>query len=103
MTTPVPLDDFGAAGVKVWSRLSLHVAAGREQRLGYVYLRTNREIGAGYVGQAVDHACFLARQQEHNLKLGAFHSYSTLGRAKPGAALDVLEETMIRQQGGIRR
>jgi RHS repeat-associated protein len=70
---------------------------------GIVYKRTNPFSGDEYVGQAKSPERFLERQTEHDKKLGVQHSYEILGRAKPGMPLNVLEESMIRQHGGIKK
>lgn len=70
---------------------------------GIVYLRTNPATGGEYVGQTISPGRFVARQAEHNRALGVQHEFEILGRAEPGAALDVLEETHIRQRGGIQK
>ncbi|WP_330986333.1 MULTISPECIES: hypothetical protein [Enterobacterales] len=65
-------------------------------------MRTNPKTGEIYVGQAKSDARFAARQGEHDSALGVRHDYQELGRAKPGTDLDVLEETKIREMGGIK-
>jgi len=70
---------------------------------GIVYLRTNPETGEQYIGQAKSPQRFDARQSEHDNNLGVEHDYEILGHANPGIDLDVLEETMIREYGGIQR
>jgi hypothetical protein len=70
---------------------------------GIVYLRTNPETGEEYVGQAKSPERFDARQGEHDSDLGVEHDYEILGRANPGIDLDALEETMIRENGGIQK
>lgn len=37
------------------------------------------------------------------MKFGVQHDYKVLGNAKPGIHLDVLEESMIRTQGGLKK
>ena len=46
---------------------------------------------------------FEARKGEHDNALGVKHEYEVLGRAEPGKHLDVLEETKIREHGGIKK
>ena len=70
---------------------------------GIVYKRVNPATGDGYVGQAKSLARNAARQGEHNAALGVQHDYEILGRANPGAQLDVLEESMIRAHGGLKK
>lgn len=41
------------------------------------------------------------RQREHDNALGVEHVYDRIGRADPGLELDVLEESFIRQYGGL--
>jgi hypothetical protein len=59
--------------------------------------------GDNYVGQAKSPKRFNARQGEHDRELGVQHEYEIIGRAKPGRDLDVLEETKIREFGGIQK
>jgi hypothetical protein len=68
-----------------------------------VYERTNPTTGERYVGQAKSSKRFSARQLEHNRKLGVEHDYDVLGHAAPGKELDLLEEQMIRERGGLQR
>lgn len=70
---------------------------------GVVYLRTNPRTGKCYVGQCISDSRFTARQGEHNRNLGTDHRYEELGRANPGSELDMLEESMIRNYGGLDR
>jgi hypothetical protein len=70
---------------------------------GVIYRRTNPITGEEYIGQSKSTARFDTRQKEHNRALGAQHEYEILGRAEPGQALDALEETFIRTEGGIQK
>jgi hypothetical protein len=70
---------------------------------GVVYLRTDPKTGEQYVGQAKSPERFDARQGEHNRAQGVEHEFQVLGRAEPGQALDALEETHIRRQGGLQK
>ena len=74
-----------------------------EGDLGVVYERTDPKTGEPYVGQAESPKRFDARQGEHNRGLGVQHEYEVLGRAERGEALDVLEETKIRERGGLQK
>lgn len=81
------------------------VEAGKkgEEATGIVYKRINRKTGEEYIGQAKSPKRFKARQKEHDKKLDAKHDYEVLGKAKPGKDLDVLEETKIREHGGLQK
>jgi RHS repeat-associated protein len=79
------------------------VEAAKAGEGGFVYVRTNPLTGERYVGQSKSSERFVERQGEHNLNLGVQHEYEVLGRAPPGKQLDVLEEQMIRREGGIQR
>ena len=70
---------------------------------GVVYLRTEPQSGEPYVGQAKSPERFDARKGEHNRKAGVQHDYEILGKAPPGTKLNVLEESKIRQLGGIQK
>jgi RHS repeat-associated protein len=70
---------------------------------GIVYKRTNSQTGETYIGQSRSPARFKARQAEHDRAQGVRHDYDVLGRAEPGTSLDVLEESKIREHGGIQR
>ena len=70
---------------------------------GIVYLRTNPKTGEKYVGRSKSPQRFAARQKEHNRALKVTHDYEILGRAGSDRDLRVLEETMIRSQGGLKR
>jgi uncharacterized protein RhaS with RHS repeats len=70
---------------------------------GIVYKRTDPVTGEEYVGQAKSPQRFDARQTEHDKALGVQHEYQELGRAKPVEDLDVLEETKIRELGGLKK
>jgi hypothetical protein len=78
-------------------------ARGTGATRGVVYKRTDPKTGEGYVGKAKSPQRFDARQGEHNRKLGVEHEYEVLGRAEPGEALSVLEETRIREHGGLQK
>ncbi|MET9153771.1 hypothetical protein ABZX82_21240 [Streptomyces griseoflavus] len=57
--------------------------------------------GEEYVGQAKNWKRYLKRQKEHAKKYpNASFSFEVLGRANPGVALDVLEESWMRAGGG---
>jgi RHS repeat-associated protein len=69
---------------------------------GIVYLRTNLETGKQYVGQAKNTDRYLKRQLEHAAKNNAEYSFKILDNATPGrSTLDVLEQRMINQYGGL--
>ncbi|HEX2970890.1 MAG TPA: hypothetical protein VHP11_01075 [Tepidisphaeraceae bacterium] len=72
-----------------------------EVREGVVYLRTDAAGGLKpYVGQSQSWERYLARQREHAADFpDSFFQFKVLGRADPGTALDVAEETWIRQLG----
>lgn len=70
---------------------------------GVVYLRRDPVTGDCYVGQCKSSDRFDARQKEHDRDLDVQHEYEILGRAEPGVELDVLEETKIRELGGLAR
>ncbi len=70
---------------------------------GIVYRRTNPETGACYIGQCKSPQRFEARQGEHNRANDTEYQFEILGRAEPGTDLDVLEESLIRSEGGINR
>jgi len=70
---------------------------------GIVYERTNPLTGECYIGQCKSSARFNARQKEHDRELGVQHDFEIQGRADPGEALDVLEETTIRKKRGIKK
>jgi RHS repeat-associated protein len=69
---------------------------------GIVYGRTDASGGIKpYVGQAMNECCYLQRQIAHGrANPSADFEFAELGRARPGRALDVLEEDFIRQGGG---
>lgn len=107
VASPVPGISEAAHGLEAASKVA-HVAedaekAAKEVEEGVVYLRTNPATGERYVGQAKSAERFEARQGEHDAALGVEHNYKVLGNAKPGKDLDVLEETEIRQNGGLQR
>jgi RHS repeat-associated protein len=70
---------------------------------GIVYKRTNPKTGECYIGQCKSQGRYDARQGEHDRELNADHKYEQLGRARPGKKLDVLEESKIREHGGLKR
>jgi RHS repeat-associated protein len=80
-----------------------HAGESAATKEGIVYKRTNPKTAESYVGQAKSSERFEARQLEHNRKLGVKHDYEILGKASPGKKLDVLEEKMIREQGGLQK
>ena len=69
---------------------------------GVVYLRTDVTGGLKpYVGKSKSPGRYIARQDEHaNDFPDAVFQFQELGRAHPGTALDVAEESWIRQLGG---
>ncbi len=69
---------------------------------GVVYLRTDAAGGLKpYVGQSESLQRYLARQAEHARAFpDADFDFRVLQRADPGTALDVAEESWIRQLGG---
>lgn len=69
---------------------------------GIVYLRTNPETGYNYAGKVKSASRFAKRKREHNRKLDVECEYEIVDRAVPGIALDVAQETAIRQHGGIQ-
>lgn len=70
---------------------------------GVIYRRIDPKTGETYIGQAKSPERFTARQAEHDRELGVRHDYEVLGRAEPGRALDVAEETQIRLHGGLKQ
>jgi RHS repeat-associated protein len=70
--------------------------------VGIVYRRINPRTGETYIGQAKSPEHFSKRQNSHDRKLRVYHEYEVIGRAHPGQALDVLEETQIRLHGGLK-
>lgn len=74
-----------------------------EGATGIVYKRINPITGEQYVGQSINMARYIARQSEHNLRLGVRHIYEILGRAAPGKELRYLEESHIRAAGGLQK
>jgi RHS repeat-associated protein len=70
---------------------------------GIVYKRTNPRTGECYVGQCISQGRYGARQGEHNRALDATHEYEVIGRTRPGVELSVLEESKIRELGGLQR
>jgi RHS repeat-associated protein len=70
---------------------------------GIVYKRMNPKTGECYIGQCKSQGRYDARQGEHDRALNADHKYEQIGRAKPGKKLDVLEESKIREHGGLKR
>jgi hypothetical protein len=82
-----------------------HVAEDAEKsaKEGVVYLRNNPATGEKYVGQAKSAERYEARQGEHDDALGVEHEFEVLGNAKPGKDLDVLEESKIRENGGLQK
>ncbi|MCD9033825.1 RHS repeat-associated core domain-containing protein [Luteimonas sp. Y-2-2-4F] len=70
---------------------------------GIIYRRIDPKTGDTYIGRADSPERFIARQAEHNRKLGVQHIYDVVARAEPGDNLRVAEETQIRQHGGLRR
>lgn len=83
------------------SAQAVHASKGAAE--GVAYLRTNVATAERYVGQAKSAERYAKRKKEHNDALGVQHEFEILGTAKPGKQLDVLEETMIRKQGGIKK
>lgn len=69
---------------------------------GVIYRRVNPRTGETYIGQAKSADHYVKRQNEHNRKLRQTHEYEVIGRAKPGLALDVMEESFIRSHGGLK-
>ena len=69
---------------------------------GVVYLRTDVTGGLKpYVGKSQSWERYLVRQGEHARDFpNSFFTFNELGRAIPGKALDVAEESWIRQLGG---
>ncbi len=82
---------------------SVRASAEAEVPEGIVYKRSNPESGEVYIGQTKSAERYRARQGEHDRSLGAQHEYEIVGRAEPGTDLDVLEETSIRESGGIEK
>ncbi|NRA39136.1 MAG: RHS repeat protein [Planctomycetes bacterium] len=76
---------------------------GGDEMGGTVYKRTDPKTGDEYVGQAKNDSRFAKRQKEHDKKLGQDHEYDILGKAPAGKKLDVLEEDMIRNHGGLEK
>jgi RHS repeat-associated protein len=93
---------LGLAGFKLFGGSFSSIVAPSVPE-GIVYMRKNPSTGDSYIGQTKSPARFVARQAEHNRELGIQHDYTILGRAQPGTELDVLEESMIRAYGGLRR
>jgi len=100
----VPLPGVGLAIKAERAAHAVQTAAKveHEAEAGVVYLRLNPKNGEIYIGQAKSTERFLARQGEHNAELGVKHDFEVLGRAKPGKSLDRLEETKMREAGGIQ-
>ncbi len=69
---------------------------------GVIYLRTDAAGGLKpYVGQSQSWARYLERQAEHARAFpDADFGFQVLQRPAPGTALDVAEESWIRQLGG---
>jgi len=59
--------------------------------------------GEKYIGQTKSPERFEARKGEHDNKLGVEHNYKIIGKGKLGRDLDVVEETKIREYGGIKK
>lgn len=70
---------------------------------GIVYERGNPKTGEKYIGQAKSPQRYQARQGEHDRAHGIKHEYEVIGKGKPGKDLDVLEESMIREKGGLQK
>jgi RHS repeat-associated protein len=70
---------------------------------GFIYKRTNPFNGDEYIGQSQDLANYELRQYRHDLKLNVGHEYEAAGKARPGLDLDILEESWIRNSGGLRK
>lgn len=98
-----------AAATQAARAIEAEILAGAEARTataeaeGIVYKRVDPKAGDAYVGQAKSPERYVARQGEHNAKLGVKHDYEIKGRATPGTDLDVLEKSLIRQEGGLQR
>lgn len=71
--------------------------------LGAVYLRTDKETGAQYIGQAKSLIRYKVRQWEHSYKNGKDYEFEVVGRAKAGKDLDVLEQTKMNEYGLPKR
>jgi hypothetical protein len=64
---------------------------------------TDPKTGEGYIGKAKSPERYQARQAEHNRAAGVQYKYDIVGKAEPGTDLDVLEETKIREHGGLKK
>lgn len=115
---PTPLTDTGNPELKDFKLSNVEEQIAKEEAAekagtvaisnpsegeGIVYERTNPETGEQYVGQTKSPKRFEARQGEHNRDLGVQHRFKIIGRAKPGRELDTLEETKIREYGGLKK
>ena len=79
------------------------VAVAAKEAEGIVYKRTNLKTKEEYYGQAKSDKHYDIRQKAHNKKYNVKHKYEIVERAEPGKALDVAEETHIRNGGGPKR
>ncbi len=71
---------------------------------GFIYKRISTQSDE-YIGKSKDYDNFLERQYRHDLnpKLDGPHQFEVMGQAKPGLDLNILEETWIRNAGGLRK
>jgi RHS repeat-associated protein len=71
---------------------------------GFIYKRTSTQAEE-YIGKSKDYDNFLERQYRHDLnpKLDGPHNFEVMGNAKPGLDLNILEETWMRNGGGLQR
>ena len=69
---------------------------------GIIYKRTTLRNGDEYIGQSRNTDTFTRRQLNHNRNVGA-NNFDRLGSAESGLDLNILEETLIRTSGGLRK
>jgi hypothetical protein len=70
---------------------------------GIVYKRTDKNTGREYIGQTKSPERFKERQYEHkHANPDADCDFDVIGHAKPEIDLDILEQQMINEYGGLR-
>ncbi|MGS0998319.1 RHS repeat-associated core domain-containing protein [Rhodanobacter sp. UC4451_H18] len=99
--TTISVAAGGVGALRAAGALAVREAA--TEGAGVVYKRINPETLEEYVGKAKSIERYIARQGEHNRKLGIDHEYKILGRAEPGKELSYLEETQIRANGWLQK
>jgi hypothetical protein len=69
---------------------------------GIIYKRTSIRSGDEYIGQSKNTDTYARRQIDHNRNVGT-NDFEEVGFAREGLDLNILEETLIRNSGGLRK